>query len=103
MTGLRLIAAAALAAALLPTAGAAAQAPAAFDFQPGPSSPFGTSLAADAHGEAWLATYQAGVPGKVKISVRSAAGAVRLVHTYTAPAGNAVLAPKVAVRDGLET
>jgi hypothetical protein len=102
MNRLPVIAAAAVAAALIPAATAAAQAPSPFVFQPGPSSAFGTSLAADG-GDAWLATYQSGVPGRVSISVRRADGTVRLVHTYTAPSGNAVLAPEVTARNGIAT
>jgi hypothetical protein len=89
--------------ALLAPAAAHAQTPASFVFQPGPSSAFGTSLKTDANGDAWLATYRSGVPGKVVISVRRADGTVRLVHTYTAPAGYSVLAPKITVRNGLAT
>ncbi len=103
MNRLPLIAAAATAAALIPAAGASAQAPAAFNFQPGPTSPFGTALASDSGGDAWFVSYASGVPGKVKISVRKADGPVLQVHTYTAPAGYAVLAPKLAVRNGLAT
>jgi hypothetical protein len=94
--------AAAIAAVALVPAASARAAPT-FEFQPGPSSPFGNALAADANGDAWLATYRSGVPGKVLVSVRRADGSVRRLTTYTAPAGYATLNPKIAARDGRAT
>lgn len=98
---LHLTAAALAAVVLTPAAARAATAP--FAFQPGPSSPFGNAIAADANGDVWLATYRSGVPGKVLVSVRRAAGAVKPMTTYTAPAGYATLDPEIAVRNGLAT
>jgi len=101
MSSVLRIAAAAVAAALIPAA--CAHAASTFEFQPGPSSPFGNALTADTNGDVWLATNRSGVPGKVLVSVRRADGTVRLVATYAAPAGYATLDPKITARDGLAT